>query len=94
MSKKNNNEVKVEQEVVTADKLEEVVTEEPEKKGFGAKAVAGIKKHGKKIVAGVTLATVGIIGYALGHKSKNEGSDYELDDLDDYELEDHSSEEI
>lgn len=50
------------------------------KEGLGSKIKAGLKKHGKKIVAGAAVLTCGIIGYALGKKS-NEGY-YDSEELD------------
>lgn len=49
---------------VEADEVEET------KEGFVAKAKAGIKKHGKTIAAIAAIGTVGLIGYALGSKTK------------------------
>ena len=58
---------------------EEVVETEP-KQGFGSKIVGFGKKHGKKIVTGVAVAAVGMLGYALGRKSSGEEDDYLEDD--------------
>ena len=40
-------------------------------KGFMSKVGAGVKKHGKKVVAGVAIAGLGLAAYALGTRSKN-----------------------
>ena len=65
--------------------------EETESNGFLSKVKTGLKKHGKKIVAGAAVATVGLIGYALGSRSKDV-EESELVDI--YEIEDHSSDEV
>lgn len=46
-----------------------------------------MKKHGKKIAAGAVVATVGLIGYALGSKSKED----EFVDTDMYYINDSDS---
>ena len=73
-------------EVNKVEEIEEVTEEEvvetETKQGFGSKIVDFGKKHGKKIVTGVAVAAVGILGYALGKKtnSEDEGDDYLEDD--------------
>lgn len=86
----------MEDEKVYEDYEETVETEEVEEemksKGFFTKAVAGLKKHGKKIAAGAVVAAVGFIGYALGSRSKDD--ELESNDVDTYDaLEDHSADE-
>ena len=81
MSKKTNKVEEIEE--VT----EEEVMETETKKGFGSKIVGFGKKHGKKIVTGVAVAAVGMLGYALGKKTHGEDEDYfegdeELDYVD------------
>ena len=48
---------------------EEEVMETETKQKFGTKFVAGVKKHGKKVVAGAAVIGVGLLGYVLGQKS-------------------------
>ena len=73
-------------EVNKVEEIEEVAEEEvvetETKQGFGSKIVGFGKKHGKKIVTGVTVVAVGILGYALGKKTngEDEGDDYLEDD--------------
>lgn len=68
---------------------EEVVdVEEETKEGFVTKAKAGIKKHGKKIAAVAVVGAVGLIGYALGSKSKIVDSDAAGEIIDDVISED------
>ena len=71
-------------EVNKVEEIEEVTEEEvvetETKKGFGSKIVDFGKKHGKKIVTGVTVVAAGILGYALGRKSSGEEDDYLEDD--------------
>lgn len=50
--------------------------------GFVAKAKAGIKKHGKTIAAVAAIGTVGLIGYALGSKTKIADSETAGDVID------------
>ena len=38
-----------------------------------------IKTHGKRIAMGVAIGTVGLVGYALGHRSKDD--DGSVDDI-------------
>ena len=80
----NNN------EIMDEEMIEEV--KESKFKGFMNKAGAGIKKHGKKVAGVAALAAVGMIGYALGHKSGDNDSDYDITDynsspIDDVEVE-------
>ena len=71
-------------EVNKVEEIEEVTEEEvvetETKQGFGSKIVGFGKKHGKKIVTGVTVVAAGILGYALGRKSSGEEDDYLEDD--------------
>lgn len=78
----NKNEELRTEEAIDA-KFEEVDAEETTEKvkeskfkGFMTKAGAGIKKHGKKVAGVAALAAVGVIGYALGHKTGDHDSDY------------------
>ena len=61
---------------------EEEVVETETKKGFGSKIVGFGKKHGKKIVTGVAVAAVGMMGYVLGKKTHGEDDDFTEDDED------------
>lgn len=81
--KKDSQEI----EETTMEELEEM--EEMKSEGFLSKAKNRLKKHRKKIVAGAALATVGLIGYMLGSKSKD-GDEIDSEPTDVYELEDHS----
>ena len=80
-------------EINKVEEIEEVTEEEvvetETKKGFGSKIVDFGKKHGKKIVTGVAVAAVGMLGYALGKKTHGEDEDFIEDDeeLDCVELE-------
>lgn len=51
--------------------VEEEVMETETKQKFGSKIVGFGKKHGKKIVTGVVVAAVGLVGYALGQKKSD-----------------------
>ena len=66
-------------EINKVEEIEEVTEEEvvetETKKGFGSKIVDFGKKHGKKIVTGVAVAAVGMLGYALGKKTHGEEED-------------------
>lgn len=55
----------------------EIEAVEPE--GKMSKAKNFIKKYGKKIAAVTAVGTVGLIGYALGHKTK--GDHDSVDDI-------------
>ena len=86
-------------EIKKVEEIEEVTEEEvvetETKKGFGSKIVDFGKKHGKKIVTGVAVAAVGMLGYALGKKTHGEEDDDYLEDdeeLDCVELEEVDSE--
>ena len=81
-------------EINKVEEIEEVTEEEVVeteiKKGFGSKIVDFGKKHGKKIVTGVAVAAVGMLGHALGKKTHGEEDDDYLEDdeeLDCVELE-------
>lgn len=50
-----------------------------ETEGKVSKVKNFIKKHGKKAAAVVAVGTVGLIGYALGHKSN--GNTHSIDDV-------------
>lgn len=56
--------------------IEEEVMETETKQKFGSKIVGFGKKHGRKIMTGVAVAAVGLLGYALGQK-KSDGEDEE-----------------
>lgn len=69
-------------EVVEETKAVEV------KENWFAKASGKVKKHGKKIVVGALVATVGVIGYTLGKQAGINSVDanddnYDSDDQDD-----------
>lgn len=68
MSEKNEN-LNVEESV------------EMEEKGFLSKVKEGLKKHGKKIVVGAAITTVGLIGYKIGSKNNVEVSNDLLDEV-------------
>ena len=71
-------------EIKKVEEIEEVAEEEvvetETKTSFGSKIVGFGKKHGKKIVTGVAVAAVGMLGYVLGKKSQVEDEDYFEDD--------------
>ena len=73
-------------EINKVEEIEEVAEEEvvetETKKSFGSKIVDFGKKHGKKIVTGVAVAAVGVLGYALGKKTHGEDEDFTEDDED------------
>ena len=73
-------------EINKVEEIEEVTEEEvvetETKKGFGSKIVGFGKKHGKKIVTGVAVAAVGMLGYVLGKKTHGEDDDFTEDDED------------
>ena len=73
-------------EINKVEEIEEVTEEEvvetETKKGFGSKIVGFGKKHGKKIVTGVAVAAVGMLGYALGKKTNGEDEDFTEGDED------------
>ena len=73
-------------EINKVEEIEEVTEEEvvetETKKSFGSKIVDFGKKHGKKIVTGVAVAAVGMLGYALGKKTHGEDDDFTEDDED------------
>lgn len=90
MSKEVNN-----VEEIEIMETEEEVMETETKQKFGSKIVAGVKKHGKKIVTGVAVIAVGALGYALGKKSGCEEEDYfEDDDEVEFDLIEDNSEEV
>lgn len=64
------------------------IEEETKAEGVLTKAAKGLKKHGKKVAAFAAVATVGLIGYALGSKSKDNVC--ESEDTGVYYLDDHS----
>lgn len=75
-------------EVVENENTEVAEVKESKMKGFVTKVGKGVKKHGKKIVAGVAIGALGLAAYALGARSKNEDSDdccYGEDDAIDVE---------
>lgn len=61
-----------------AQATEEV--KESKVKAFGSKVTGGIKKHGKTILKGIGVIGVGVLGYALGARSKDDDYDYEVGD--------------
>ena len=73
-------------EINKVEEIEEVTEEEvvetETKKSFCSKIVDFGKKHGKKIVTGVAVAAVGVLGYALGKKTHGEDDDFTEDDED------------
>ena len=73
-------------EINKVEEIEEVAEEEvvetETKKSFGSKIVDFGKKHGKKIVTGVAVAAVGVLGYVLGKKTHGEDDDFTEDDED------------
>ena len=73
-------------EINKVEEIEEVTEEEvvetETKKSFGSKIVDFGKKHGKKIVTGVAVAAVGVLGYALGKKTHGEDDDFTEGDED------------
>ena len=82
-------------EINKVEEIEEVTEEEvvetETKKSFGSKIVGFGKKYGKKIVTGVAVAAVGMLGYVLGTKTHGEDEDYfEEDEELDYEDSDES----
>lgn len=56
--------------------IEEEVMETETKQKLGSKIVGFGKKHGKKIVTGVAVAAVGLLGYALGQKKSDCEDEY------------------
>lgn len=84
-------------EIKKVEEIEEVAEEEvvetETKKGFGSKIVGFGKKHGKKIVTGVAVAAVGMLGYVLGKKSQVEDEDEDYFE-DDEELDYVESDEV
>lgn len=69
---------------------EEEVVETETKESFGSKIVGFGKKHGKKIVTGVAVAAVGLLGYALGAKSHGDEDDEYFEDEEELDTEDSS----
>ena len=73
-------------EINKVEEIEEVTEEEvvetETKKSFGSKIVDFGKKHGKKIVTGVAVAAVGVLGYAVGKRTEGEDDDFTEDDED------------
>lgn len=70
--------------------MNDVEAETVETEGKMDKAKNFIKKHGKKVAAIAGLATMGLIGYALGHKSKSDDADdivdYDYAEVDDVKI--------
>lgn len=64
--------------------VNEVVEQEEvvESKGFLTKVRGAVKKHGKKVVTGVAIGAVGLIGYALGKGLKGSDDSEENDWVD------------
>lgn len=74
MSKKEN---KIE-EIVEVTEAEVEVAEETKTEGKLSKVVGGVKKHGKKVAAGVAIVVGGLLCYALGKGSGGgDSEDYE-----------------
>lgn len=88
MSKKRINEVvneveeAVENEAMVSD---ETVDTPDETVGKLSKVKDGVKRHGKKILAGVGIVTAGVILYTLGKKS-TDVIDVDAEDSDDWML--------
>lgn len=77
--KEENKMKEIKNEEVTMEEMEVACVEE-KKEGFLTKAKDGLKKHGKKVVVGTAVAAVGLIGYALGARLKNDSEDsYDYD---------------
>ena len=77
--KEENKMKEIKNEEVTMEEMEVACVEE-KKEGFLIKAKNGLKKHGKKVVVGAAVAAVGLIGYALGARPKNDSEDsYDYD---------------
>ena len=72
----------------TIDVEVEEFIEEEKSEGLLTKAAKGLKKHGKKIAAVAVVGAVGLIGYALGSKSKIVDSDAAGEIIDDVISED------
>ena len=68
-------------ETINEETTEENIEEETKSEGLLSKAKTGLKKYGKKVVAFTAVATAGLIGYALGSRSRYDDSD--LIDADD-----------
>lgn len=62
-------------ETIDVETTEVNVEAKTKAEGLLSKAKTGLKKHGKKVAAFAAVATVGLIGYALGSKSKGDDSD-------------------
>lgn len=82
-----------EKETITEELVEvetPVLVEEVQKVSLFGKAKGLVKKHGKKVGAGIALLAVGGIGYALGKSAGSNKTDdadtddyYDADDSDD-----------
>ena len=73
-----NKEIKNVEEIENV--TEEEVMETETKQGFGSKIVGWGKKNGKRVLTGVGIVAVGLLGYALGKKSAGEDEDYDYED--------------
>ena len=62
-------------ETIDVEETEVNVEEETRSERFLSKAKAGLKKNGKKVAAIAAVATVVLIGYALGKKKSGNDSD-------------------
>lgn len=82
-----SNEIKNIEEIENINEEEVMKTET--KQGLGTKIVGWGKKNGKKILTGVGVVAVGLLGYALGKKSTGEDEDYFNDDAEFEDLEDN-----
>ena len=80
------NEINNIEEIEVMNEVEVAETEPKQKRG--SKIVGWGKKHGKKIVAGVAVAAVGLLGYALGQKTVGAGGDVYDEDIDFENIED------
>ena len=77
-------------EVVNEETVDEV--EETKSKGLLSKVKTGLKTHGKKIAVVAACMAGGLIGYAIGTRSKDDYSDCDVIDGD-YEIDNSSSSE-
>lgn len=85
MSKKRINEVvnEVEEAVENEAMVSDETVDTPDKTvGKLSKVKDGVKRHGKKILAGVGIVTAGVILYTLGKKS-TDVIDVDAEDSDD-----------
>ena len=81
------NEVKTNENVKDVEEVQAIETEK------GTKVKAFIKKHGKKIVAATAIGAIGLIGYALGHRTNLDAYSDDIVDGEYTELDDKNDEE-